>query len=108
MKDLLDGWASTIFVVIVILGLGTLPIIQGISYSAKEIKYQQELMDLYHINGQLNTENAIKEIQLEQADEVLEQQHQMLRDMYNKLRHYEKLPPFPEEDKKDRPNRSEA
>ena len=104
MKD----WLSTIFIVIVILGLGTLPIIQGISYSAKEIKYQEELMDLYYINGQLNTENAIKEIQLEQADEVLERQHQMLRDMYNKLRQYEKIPSFPGEDDQKRPNRSEA
>jgi len=108
VKDLFNDWGFTVFIFIVILGLGTLPIIQGISYSAKELKYQQELIDLYHLNGQLTTDSAIKELQLEQADEVLELQHNLLRDMHNRLKKWESLPPWPGEGKESRPNRSEA
>ena len=108
MKNLLAGWWSTIFVVIVILGLGILPIIQGISHSAKQLHSQQELIELYQINGELNTDNAIMRLQLNHANEVLNQQHNMIRDMYEQLRQWEDLPPFPGEGEKTRPNRSEA
>ncbi len=108
MKDLFSDWGFTACVIIVILGLGTLPIIQGISHSAKELKYQQEVIDLYHINGRLNTDNAIMQLQLNHANDVLDQQHDMIRGMYEQLRQWEDLPPFPGEKDKPRPNRSDA
>ena len=107
MKNLLNGWGTTIFVVVVILGLGILPIIQGISHSAKQLQLQQELIELHQFNGHLNTDNAIMRLQLDHANEVLDQQHNMIRGMYEQLRQWENLPPFPEEEKP-RPNRSDA
>jgi hypothetical protein len=108
VKSFLQSWGSTVLIVIVILSLGILPIFQGISHSAKQLRLQQELIELYQFNGHLNTDNAIMRLQLDHANEVLDQQHDMIRGMYEQLRQWENLPPFPGEEKKPRPNRSEA
>ncbi len=86
---------------------GTIIIVQNLQHSAIQLKLHEELIDVYHFNGQITTDNAVKEIQLEQADEVLEHQHKMLQDMYNELMKLKGIPPLPDNGEK-RPNRSKA
>ena len=108
MKTFFQGWGSTIFVAVVILGLGILPVIQSISHSTEQLHLQQELLEIHQINGQLNVNNAVMELQLDHANELLDQQHDIIRNMYEQLKQWENLPPFPEEEGKPRPNRSDA
>lgn len=108
MKNFLEYWGSTIFTGIVIFGLGTAVVIQDARHSAIQIKLYEELIDMHHFNGVLKSDNAIKELQLDHAEELLDQQHEVLRNMYNELMKLKGLLPPPEENKKNSPNRSEA
>jgi len=108
VKNFLQYWGSTIFTGIVILGLSTIIIVQDVRHSANQIKLYEELIDMHHFNGVLNSDNAIKELQLDHAEELLDQQHEVLRNMYNELMKLKGLLPLPEENKENRPNRSEA
>jgi hypothetical protein len=63
---------------------------------------------MHHFNGVLRGDNSIKELQLDHAEELLDQQHDVLRNMYNELMKLKGLLPLPEENKKNSPNRSEA
>ena len=108
MKNFFEDWGSAIFSFIVIFGLGTIIIVQDLRHTTAQLKLQQEIVDVYHFNGQLTTDNAIKELQLEQANEVLEQQHNLLEDMYNQIMKLKGLPTFPKENNQKRPSRSEA
>jgi hypothetical protein len=100
----LNDWGSSIFTIIILVGLGTAVVIQNISATAAQIKLHQRLIDVHHYNGVLSTDNAVKALRLEQANELLEQQHRMLQDMYNELM---EMKGFPRPDK-DRPSRSDA
>jgi hypothetical protein len=108
VKDFLQYWGSTIFTSIVILGLSTIIIVQDVRHSANQIKLYEELIDMHHFNGVLNSDNAVKELQLDHAEELLDQQHDVLRNMYNELMKLKGLSPIPGENKKNLPNRSEA
>ena len=108
MTAFLQYWGSTIFTGIVLLGLGTVIVVQDLRHSTLQLKLYEELIDAYDFNGHLNTDNAVKGLQLEQLEEVLELQHNLLRDMHEELNNLKGIPPFPEKNKKDRPNRSEA
>ena len=108
MKDFLQYWGSTIFTGIVIFGLGTAVVIQDARHSAIQIKLYEELIDMHHFNGVLRNDNSIKELQLETAKELLDQQHDVLRNMYNELMKLKGLSPIPGENKNNPPNRSEA
>ena len=65
MKNFFEDWGSAIFSFIVIFGLGTIIIVQDLRHTTAQLKLQQEIVDVYHFNGQLTTDNAIKELQLE-------------------------------------------
>ncbi len=108
MKNFFEDWGSAIFSLIVVFGLGTIIIVQTLRHTTSQLKLQEELIDVYHFNGQLGTDNAIKDLQLEQANEMLEHQHKILEEMYREIMKLKSIPPFPGQDKKDRPNRSEA
>jgi len=108
VKSFLQDWGSTLFHGFVIFGLGAIVITQNLQHAAIQLKLQEELIDVYHFNGQLTTDNAIKELQIEQMEQVLDQQHDLLREMYKELNKLKGFPPFPGEEEKPRPNRSEA
>ena len=81
MKNFLQYWGSTIFTGIVILGLSTIIIVQDVRHSANQINLYEELIDMHHFNGVLNSDNAIKELQLDHAEERVDQQHEVVRNM---------------------------
>jgi len=103
VKEFLQYWGSTIFTGIVIFGLGTAVIVQDIRHSARQLNLQQELMDVYHFNGQLTTDNEVKRYQLDQADDLINRQQDILDQMYKEIMKLRGIP-IPEE----RPNKSEA
>jgi hypothetical protein len=104
VKEFLQNWGSTLFHGFVIFGLGTIVIVQNIQNATIQLKLQGEIVDVYHFNGQLSTDNAVKEFKIEQMEEVLEQQLELLNEMYRELQQFKRLFPLPEA----RPNRSDA
>ena len=104
MKEFLQDWGSTLFHGFVIFGLGTIVIVQNLNHTTTQLKLQQELIDVYHFNGQLAGDNAVKELQIEHMEEVLEHQHELLNEMYQQLQQLKRIIPPP----RDRPSRSDA
>jgi predicted PurR-regulated permease PerM len=106
VKRLLDSWVPAAFIVIVFLGLGTGVVVQQISHTSEQLKQQYEQLDLMNFNQQLIDTNHKLRIDNEKADQQIQHMDNFIRQMYNRLRLYENLPPFPGEDKQ--PNRSDA
>ena len=103
MKSFLSDWSSAIFVMIVILGLGGGIIYQDIRHTTHHLELQKELIDVYHFNGQLETDNNIRRLQLQQADDTIEQQQRIMDQMYREIMKLRGTP-LPEQN----PNKSDA
>jgi len=107
VKKLLDGWVPTVFIVIVFLGIGTGVVVQQISHTSKQLKQQYELLDLMNFNQQLIDTNHKLRNDNEKANIQIQHMDNFIRQMYNRLRLYENLPPLDGEED-DQPNRSDA
>ena len=106
MKKLLDEWGGHIFVGIVILGLGTGLIYQGLSHTSQRLEDQIEYIDLFNFNQKLLDDNHnLLDLNRKQGFQI----HQMdtfIQQMYRRLQQYEPLPDLKGDE--DRPSRSEA
>ncbi len=103
MRNFLQDWGSAIFVGVVVIGMAAALIVQDIRHTKHHLELQKELIDVYHFNGQLETDSNIRRLQLQQADDTIEQQQRIMDQMYREIMKLRGTP-LPEQN----PNRSDA
>ena len=103
----LSKWSGTILTTSIIILVGTL-FLQSLSATTDQLKHQQKTLELMDANSKLKVENAVLNLRLRHSDEIINQQNSIIKNMYDRLRQWENLPPYPDEENKERPSRSDA
>ena len=95
MKRLFNDWLGASLAVVLFLGMGTGLILQELKHTSSLLRVQEDSIDLMNFNQQLMNANLKLHKDADKLNIDMYQMHQIMRQLYNRLQKYEKLPPLP-------------
>lgn len=106
VKKIISRSIGVLCTILLIVGMGTGLVIQHTSYTFDKLRYQQDMLDMMNFNQQLMNSKFKLNKDIDQLNIQMYNMDQIMKQLYNRLKRYENLPPLPGQPEDD--SRSDA